>query len=97
LRARTFFAGEYPDMHHEATRIDQARGAGYELLGSFRLPADDWHAYYKGLDAPLRDAISQRGELEIYAAIRLEREIYDACGHEYGYLCLILQAAAEPT
>jgi SAM-dependent methyltransferase len=95
-RARMFFADEYPDMHHEATRIDQALVAGYELLGSFRLPADDWQAYYKGLEFPLRDAISQRGELEIYAAIRVEREIYEACGHEYGYLCLILQVAAEP-
>ena len=96
-RARAFFAGEYPDMRDEATRIDQARNARYELLGSFRLPADDWHAYYAGLEAPLRDAISRRGELEIYAAIQLEGAIYEACGDDYGYLCLVLQASAEPT
>lgn len=91
-RARAFFAGEYPDMRDEATRIDQARSAGYELLTSFRLPADDWHAYYAGLEAPLRDAISRRGEHEIYAAIRLEGAIYEDCGGDYGYLCLVLQA-----
>jgi len=96
-RARAFFADEYPDMRDEATRIDQARSAGYELLGSFRLPADDWHAYYAGLEAPLRDAISQHGELEIFAATRLERAIYEACGDDYGYLCLVLQVVAEPT
>ena len=96
-RARAFFAGEYADMRDEATRIDQAQSARYELLGSFRLPPDDWHAYYAGFEAPLRDAISRRGELEIYATTRLEREIYEACGGDYGYLCLVLQVAEEPT
>jgi len=95
-RARAFFADEYPDMRDEATRIDQAQSAGYELLGSFRLPADDWHAYYAGLEVPIRNAISRRGELEIYAAIRREREIYEACGDEYGYVCLALEVAAGP-
>jgi SAM-dependent methyltransferase len=96
-RARAFFTGEYPDMRDEATRIDQARSARYELLGSFRLPADDWHAYYAGLEVPLREAISRRGELEIYAATRREWEIYEACGNDYGYLCLVMQVAAEQT
>ena len=96
-RARAFFADEYPDMRDEATRIAQARSAGYDLRGAFRLPAGDWHAYYAGLEVPLRDAISRRGELAIYAAIRREREIYEAFGNEYGYLCLVLQVIAEPT
>jgi len=96
-RARAFFAGEYPDMRDEATRIHQAQSAGYELLSSFRLPADDWHAYYAGLEAPLRDAVSRRGELEIYASTRLERTIYETCGDDYGYLCLVLQVLAEPS
>lgn len=92
-RARTFFADEYPDMRDETTRIDQAKSAHYDLLGSFRLPADDWHAYYAGLEEPLRNAISRRGERGVYAAIRREREIYEACGRDYGYLCLVLQTA----
>jgi SAM-dependent methyltransferase len=93
--ARAFFAGEYPDMRDEATRMDQACSAGYDLLGSFRLPADDWHAYYAGLEAPLRSAISQRGERDVYAAIRREQQIYQTCGNDYGYLCLVLQAKAD--
>jgi SAM-dependent methyltransferase len=97
VRARAFFAGEYPDMRDEVTRINQARSVGYELLGSFRLPAEDWHAYYAGLEGPLREAISRRGELEIYAATRLERAVYEACGDDYGYLCMALQVVAEPT
>jgi len=95
--ARAFFASEYPDMRDEATRIHQARSACYELLGSFRLPADDWHAYYASLEAPLRDAISRRGELGIYATTRLEQAIYETCGDDYGYLCLVMQVAAKPT
>ena len=96
-RARAFFADEYPDMRDEATRIDQARSAGYDLLGSFRLPAEDWRAYYGGLELPLRNAISRRGELDVYAALRREGETYEACGDDYGYLCLVLQVAAGPT
>jgi SAM-dependent methyltransferase len=95
-RARDFFAAEYPDMREEATRIDQARRAGYDLLGSFRLPAEDWRAYYAGLDVSLRDAIARRGEREIYAATRREGEVYEACGEDYGYVCLALQAVGAP-
>ncbi len=95
-RAREFFACEYPDMSEAATRIDQARSVGFRLLGSFRLPDEDWHAYYAGIEAPLRDAISRRGELGMYAAIRLERAIYEACGDDYGYVCLVLQVPGEP-
>lgn len=90
-RARAFFADEYPDMRDEAACIDQARSAGYDLLGSFRLPAADWHAYYGGLELPLRNAISRRGELEVYTMLRLEGEIYETFGDDYGYLCLVLQ------
>lgn len=95
-RARTFFADEYPDMRDEATRLEQARGAGYDLLGSFRLPAGDWHAYYAGLEAPLRDAVSRHGERPIYATTRLEAAVYEACGDDYGYLCLVMQVPAKP-
>lgn len=94
-RARAFFAQEYPDLRDEATRIAQARGAGYELVASFRLPATDWHAYYAGLEASLDAAVARHGEREIYAALRREREIYEAYGDEYGYLCLGLRAVAE--
>ena len=79
-------------MRDEATRLDQARRAGYDVLGSFRLPPADWRAYYAGLDAALRDAISRRGDHEVYAAARLEHAIYEACGEDYGYLCLVLKA-----
>jgi hypothetical protein len=78
-------------MRDEATRINQARSAGYELLASFRLPAEDWRTYYAGLEGPLREAISRRGELEVYAAARLEQTMYEACGDDYGYLCMALQ------
>jgi SAM-dependent methyltransferase len=94
-RARAFFADEYPDMRDEATRIAQARSARYVLLGSFRLPAADWHTYYAGLEAPLRDATARRGELGIYATTRLEQAIYETCGDDYGSLCLVMQVTTE--
>ncbi|MFG0318550.1 MAG: SAM-dependent methyltransferase [Planctomycetota bacterium JB042] len=91
-RARAFFETEYPDMTDEATRVEQVRAAGYEPIETFRLPADDWRAYYAGLEAALRDAIARHGDREIYAATRRERETYEAYGDEYGYVCLVLRA-----
>lgn len=91
--AQAFFAEEYPDMRDEATRVDQAGAAGYEVVESFRLPAEDWHAYYAGLEGPLREAVSRRGEVAVYAGVRREREVYEAFGEDYGYLCLVLRVA----
>lgn len=93
--AREHFETDYPDMRDEATRVEQARSAGYDVVGSFRLPAEDWHAYYAGVEEPLREAISRRGELEVYAGMRREREVYETCGEEYGYLCLVLQVLPD--
>lgn len=94
-RARERFAIDYPDMCDETTRIEHAREAGYTPLGSFRLPASDWRAYYAGVRSALRDAIALHGERELYAALQRECELYDACGEEYGYTCLVLQAPGE--
>ncbi len=90
-RAVEFFTEHYPEMGDEAQRLGDAREAGYEVLGSFRLPPGDWHAYYDGVDEALQDAVRRHGEREIYAATRLEKEIYAACGDDYGYVCLALR------
>ena len=90
-RAQTFFADEYPDMQDEATRIAQVKSLGFDVLDSFRLPSSDWQAYYAGLEAALKEAIAQHGELEIYAASQQEADVYKTCGNDYGYLCLVLQ------
>ncbi len=90
-RARAFLTSEYPAVRDETTRIDQARRLGYEPVGSFRLPLDDWRAYYSGLDAPLRAAIARHGALDVYEDLRTEMATHAACGEEYGYACLVLR------
>ncbi|MGE0594238.1 MAG: cyclopropane-fatty-acyl-phospholipid synthase family protein [Vicinamibacterales bacterium] len=94
-RARAFFAEEYPDMRDEATRTDDARSAGYDVLGSFRLAADDWHAYYAGVETPLREALARHGARDVYTAMQRERQTYEACGDDYGYVCLVLQTPTQ--
>ena len=84
-------------MRDEATRNDQAKAAGYGVIGSFRLPPSDWHAYYAGVEGALREAIAKHGELDLYRAARTEQELYEACGDDYGYVCLGLQASVEST
>lgn len=95
-RARAFFAAEYPDLRDEATRLEQARGAGYRVLGAFRLPPEDWRAYYAGFEQALREAVARHGERPLYAELRREQALYEACGDDYGYLCLVLQVGAAP-
>lgn len=90
--ARAFFAEEYPDMRDETTRVAQARDLGYDVLGSFPLPAADWHAYYAGVDRALREAMARHGERDVFVALQRERAVYEAYGHDYGYLCLVLQS-----
>ncbi len=93
-QARAFFANDYPDMRDEATRLADAREAGYDVVDSFRLPPEDWHAYYDGVDVSLREAIGRDGELDVYKGMLREHAIYRAHGDDYGYLCLILRANA---
>lgn len=89
--ARAFFEGDYPDMCDEATRIAQAEALGYAVLDAFRLPADDWRAYYEGLAAAIREAVARRGEHPVFATLRKEIDVFEAHGADYGYLCIILQ------
>ena len=86
-----FFATEYPDLKDEGTRIRQARAQGYEVLASFRLPSSDWQAYYAGLAEAMKDARARRGDHEVYVRTERERDLYEAHGEDYGYLCLVLQ------
>lgn len=95
-RAVAFFADEYPAMADEATRRTQARDAAYALLGSFRLPADDWRAYYAGVQPALQAAVARHGEHPVYAAARAEADLYETCGDDYGSLCLALQRPLTP-
>jgi SAM-dependent methyltransferase len=90
-RARAYFESEYPDMQEEATRTGQAKELGYEVLHTFRLPSSDWRAYYDGIEPSLRARIERRGEHPVYTASIRERETFEACGDEYGYLCLVLR------
>ena len=55
------------------------------------LSAADWHAYYAGVERSLSAAIARRGQHPVHATLRREREIYEVCGDEYGYVCLVLQ------
>jgi SAM-dependent methyltransferase len=89
-RAKAFFAAEYPAMCDEANCLAVAEAAGFAVVDRFRLPQDDWRAYYAGVDEALRQAVAAEGDSPVYAALRTERDIHDEFGGEYGYLCLIL-------
>jgi len=89
--AQAFFAAEYPDMKGEVSLRDCVEELGYQVLDCFPLPAEDWQAFYRGLEPSLRRCRERYGEHPVLTSMDREREIYEAFGRDYGYLCLVLQ------
>lgn len=90
-KARAFFAAEYPDMEDEAALRECVEDLGYRVLESFPLPAEDWQAFYAGLEPSLRRCRERHGEHSVFTSTDQERQIYEEFGSDYGYLCLMLQ------
>ena len=90
-KARAFFAEEYPDMKDEAALREGVEGLGYRVLESFRLPAEDWQAFYAGLEPSLQRCRERYGEHPVFTRADQERQIYEEFGGDYGYSCFMLQ------
>ncbi len=96
LAARSFWAAAYPGM----ARVDQNRAkaerAGFRVLDSFILPAEDWRSEYY---SPLRDRIEElreqsfaRTDLALaIAEVEDEIAVFERHGDCYGYVFYLLQ------
>ncbi len=89
--ARAFFAKEYPEMKDEVALRECAESLGYRVVETFRLPAEDWQAYYAGLEPSLERCRERHGEHPVFTSTDQEREIYEEFGSDYGYLGLMLE------
>ena len=89
--ARRAWAEWYPTMGTEAENIRTARNLGLEVLGHFRLPAQDWWNYYDQVEARCQQCSSDAGLTEVIAGMRKEQEIYRRTGQSYGYVFYVLQ------
>ena len=93
---RRYWEAAYPAMADEATNIAHAHAAGFDVLGTRRLPAQAWWDHYynpllermAALSDP--DATMQAVIAEVQAEIDLFRQ-YRAC---YGYTFYVLTSGA---
>jgi serine/threonine-protein kinase HipA len=99
--ALSYWQPLYPDIASEAVNAARAAAAGYDVLGTFRLPAEDWWTeYYTPMERrieQLRPAAST--DIELCAELaEHEQEIsmYTRYGSSYGYVFYLLRRSPRP-
>ena len=95
--AAAFWREAYPSMGTIASNSEAARGAGYDVLDTFVLPASAWwDEYYRPLQARIESLRERaRDDADLTAAIaETEREIalHVRHGTSYGYVFYLLRA-----
>lgn len=93
--AREFWAMEYPDMASEAVIRSRAEGAGYRVVGSFRMSEEAHEAYYVPLEARVTE-LADRADAdiqEILEGLRKEIDVVRRFRDEAGYTFFVLQRA----
>lgn len=95
-----FFAAEYPAMRDEGANREAAVGAGYEMVGDFRLPSSAWWAdYYEPLGRNIetfRARHAGEAAAEAFAAqIEREIEMFRRYSEWYGYAFFVMRKHGE--
>ncbi len=92
--ARAFWQTAYPGMGTEAANVARARGAGYELLFTARLPSRLWWQNYYD---PLREQLRRLPETPSHRAVARDTEqemaLFERFSEHYGYTFYALRAA----
>lgn len=88
---RAFWKREYPDMRNTAQNLALFEKAGYDILGSFTLPAEDWWThYYNPLSVRLerfeKEFAGAREVQPIFETNREEIELHRRFPETYGYV-----------
>lgn len=92
--ARAFWRAAYPTMGNERQNVALARGAGYRVLATRRLPSDAWWRNYYG---PLRERMRRIDVTAVMQAVIRETEeemaLFARFSDCYGYTFYVLQPA----
>lgn len=87
--SRAFWKEEYPQIGTVAEKTKQIEQAGYEVLGSFLMPREDWRAFYGALGENLEKMRKKYGSrkeaLQVIEMMKREIDMYEAHSDEYGY------------
>lgn len=90
--ATAAFWNAYPEMASEDGNRRRAEAAGYEVLDTYRLPDEDWAAYYDPIADRLR--AYDTSDTDVAAAVAaewVELDLYRDHGDEYGYTGYVLR------
>ncbi len=89
--AQRAWAQWYPGMGTEASNLRAARDLGWEVIGTFRLPRQDWWDYFEQVEIQCRRHRGDESLREVIEAMRQETDLYRRTGHSYGYAFYILR------
>lgn len=88
---RVFWASEYPAMTTPARRLDDARRAGYEVLGHFDMGQDALDAYYRPLEARVDRLRERLAGSRVLADLRAELRAWQEGKGQFGFEVFVLQ------
>ena len=95
---QSFFEQGYPAMQTHRDNQRAIEGAGYELLGSFVLPDEDWRDGYYDLLASRIEALRAECETAEDAAVldetAREIEVFEKRAGSYGYVFYVMRRPA---
>jgi ubiquinone/menaquinone biosynthesis C-methylase UbiE len=92
-----FWTAEYPAMNSIEDNLTKVRSAGFEPVGHFVLPSEDWGNYYGPLQEQLtafRSENSENAEARALAdSLQREIHVWKKYGSSYGYVFYLGRAA----
>lgn len=90
--ARTFLEQQGVILEHTEDRIQQAKTLGYQVLDSLAMPQQGWLDYYTDMEQQIERLEPEVGkDHPALSSLRQEIDIYRRFGHQYGYVCLLMQ------
>ena len=91
-----FWMAEYPAMTSIGDNLTKVRSAGFEPVGHFVLPSEDWGNYYGPLQEQLtafRSENSENAEARALAdSVQREIDVWKIHGSSYGYVFYLARA-----
>ena len=89
-KAVDFWTTEYPAITNIEGNLTKVRSAGFEPVGHFSLPSEDWDNYYEPLQEQLalfRSENSENAEAQTFSdSVQREIDLWEECGSSYGYV-----------
>lgn len=88
---RAFWASEYPAMTRASVRLEQAKRAGYRVLGHFDMGREAMETYYRPLEARVAEMQARLAGSRVLDDLRAELAAYHACDGIVSFEMFVLQ------